>query len=426
MKKIFKIVFLGEVDSGKSTLIGRMVFDANSIPEDKKRELMKNHKIEFCDLLDSFQEEKEGKLSIETTQAFMTYHDNLYILIDVPGHWEFLKSILTGSSLAEFAVVLCNSEKQIKKYLLILKFLHIDEFIIAINKMDKVNYDKKFFKNVRETILNLSQNIKISPLAIIPISAKYGENIFRKSKKLNWYHGKSLLGYINAFNKKEKENKDFRFAVQDKYYINEEKIIVGKVLSGEIKKKEIMKVANSGEIVKIKEIKISNEKKFKAKEGDCIGLVIKNEEKINPVRKLGRGIKPSPSLKKYSPRFKPQGILSNGIKRGDVLYKKVTPIVSSEFKAHILCLNEICKDKKFILKCNFQQVNAKIANINIIKNLETGRIKKGENKIRKEEIGEVVIVTEKPLIFEKFKKIKELGSFALEKEREIFGLGIIN
>lgn len=395
MTKVFKIVVLGEIDSGKSTLIGRMLFDSNSVPQDRKEILLSDEELDFSKLLDSLEEEREGKLTIETTQTFLDYKNNLYILIDVPGHKRFFLNMLSGVTSAEQAILLVDIEKevgeQIRKYLLILKFLNMENFIIAVNKMDKVSFEEKIFQQIKKKVLNILQELELENIEVIPISAKRGENIFEKSSKMNWYKGLSILASLRQ-RKIVSENLALRFGVQDSYQIGKQKVVVGIVLAGEIKSNDIVKVAPQGRVLKVKEIVVFGEKKKSAFIGDCIGIVLK------------------PALE---------------IKRGNVIYKGKSPDLIQRFNATILILRDLTVGSKLLVKYLHHEVKGRLVTVNeVIELTEKSVVKSSSDVIKEGKIVKAEIETEGILIMEKYSRIRELGRFTLEKENKVMAIGI--
>ena len=259
MNNRLKIVVVGELDCGKSTLIGRLLFDTHSLPKEIELELKHSEQHNFAHLLDSFKEEQEGEFTLDTTQVFLKNKKEHLVIIDVPGHKELIKNMLTGASYADAAIliidVLRGLGEQTKRHIYLLNFLDIKPVIVAINKMDMISYNQNYFYDLVDKTTIFFKKLKTEPLCFIPISAKEGENILKKSKYIPWYKGDSLLNLIKKLSKKEEEY-PFRFIIQDIYKIKKENIIVGKILSGKIKLKDKLKVLPNNEEVTVKKIHI--------------------------------------------------------------------------------------------------------------------------------------------------------------------------
>jgi len=394
-----RIVFLGEFDAGKSTLIGRLLFDTGSISEERKEEFLKVSKElgksqEFAYLLDSFEEERKGEFTLDTTQVFLKTKNREYLLIDVPGHKELIKNMLTGTSYADKAILISDVEKpleeQTQRHLYLLKFLGIDEFIIVINKMDKVGFDKlSFDKSVKE-IEYFLREMDLKPLAIIPISAQEGENLISHSFKMDWYSGPSLLEAIEKFEIKKEKEKPLRFLVQDIYFKKGKEIVLGRVISGKLNLGDDLKIAPEGGNCRVKKIVVFGKRKKEAREKESIGLILDKK----------------------------------GIKRGQILYKDLSPQIGFQFTARIFSLSSFSNLERFIFKSNVQESECSIVKINEVLDPVFLR-KKISQEIKSNEVAELILKTEKPIVFESFSNTEEVGKFILYKDGKALAVGII-
>lgn len=396
-----RIVLLGEVDSGKSTLIGRLLYDTNSLFSQVKEEFEKTCQrlergLEFAYLLDSFEEERTEEFTLDTTQAFFRFKDKEFLLIDVPGHRELLKNMLTGSSYAEAAVLVIDVKKSIeeqtRRHLFILKFLGIDEVIVVINKMDLVSYEEDYFIRVKKQIIEFLAELGIKVGYVIPVSAKEGENLVKKPLGMGWYKELSLAEALSILERKG-QIYDFRFPIQDIYEFGKEKMAVGRIISGKIKKGDLLKVAPLDMEIKVKGIKIFDKSANAAKTGENIGLVF------------------------YS--------FQNRLKRGYLLYKGSTPKANRQIKTKIFCLHQLGVQGELLLKIATQEIPVKISAIEETINTVSLGVNKNANVIKAAEAAIVIITAEKPFIIEKFHDLPELGRFILEKNNIIYAVGII-
>ncbi|MCK4821573.1 GTP-binding protein [bacterium] len=241
-KDILRIVIIGHVDHGKSTLIGRLLLDTNSLPKEKMVEIKKvsrdlGKEAELAFLTDQLKEERERSMTIDTTQIFFRTRKKNYCIIDTPGHVQFLKNMLTGASLAQAAVLIVDVKEgvmeQTRRHSYLIQMLGLDKAIVVFNKMDLINYQGRRFPKIKTELLELLESLNIEPIFLIPISAKEGLNISRKSSKMRWYKGPSLLSALDSLRLNTKTmQRPLRFPIQDIYEINGEKIIVGRVASG--------------------------------------------------------------------------------------------------------------------------------------------------------------------------------------------------
>jgi len=352
-------------------------------------------------LVDQLEEERKKSATIDTTQIFFNTPKTNFVIIDSPGHLEFIKNMLTGASLAEAGILIVDAEEgikeQTKRHAFLLNFLGIDKVIVVINKMDLVNYKKSVFESVKKKLLKLLNSINITPVNIIPVSAKLGENITRKSKKTAWCKESVLLNALdNLCLNSENKNLSLKLPIQDVYKINKQNIIVGKIAAGSLKKGQIVKHLPSEEQIKIKDIKIFPKSKNKANKGENVGLIIKPEI---------------------------------AIKRGDFLInaKNKAKMVNS-FTGNIFWLGSkpLKINQKFKLRCSTQETTIVIKKIlTKIDPINLKIMKKNVFQIKANQAGQVIIETAKPILVEQFDDIPELGRFVLEKNNKINGVGII-
>ncbi|MCM8784416.1 MAG: GTP-binding protein [Candidatus Omnitrophica bacterium] len=396
---MIKIVFLGELDCGKSTLIGRLLYDTDSIPQEVKEEFLKisqqyGRELEFAYLLDSFEEERRGEFTLDTTQVFINYKDKEYLLIDVPGHKELIKNMLTGTSYANYALLVSDVEKpleeQTKRHIYLLKFLGIKNFIIVINKMDKLGFNELSFNKAVREIGSFLTEMDLNPLEIIPVSAKEGENVVSISSKMDWYKGMTLIEAMGNLTTEIDEDKDLRFLVQDIYYRGKEEIVLGRIVSGKLRVRDKIRIVPEGWESRVRKIVVFGKNKKEAKAKESIGLILDKK----------------------------------GLKRGNIIYKKIPPNIASEFRVKIFCLLPFRENDEFRIKINVQESNCYIIKINEV--IETDSFKKRfSTAVRATDVAEIFLKTDKPLVIENFYKTEELGRFILYKNGEIFTVGII-
>ena len=391
--KPVNIVMVGHVDHGKSTLIGRLLYDTNSLPEEKIKEIEETCKalgrdIEFAYITDALEEERENNITIDTTQIFFKSKRD-YVIVDAPGHKEFLKNMVTGASYADIGVLIVDAEEgikeQTKRHAYILKILGIEKIIVVVNKMDKVNYSEKRFLEIKETIEEYLSSIGLIA-TYIPVSAYHGDNVAKKSGKMKWYLGDTFLEVLDKI-KIERKEFDFRFAIQDIY----KGIYLGNIMSGEIKEGEEVKVYPSNKSVKINEIFYGNKKLKEARAPLSVGLVFDRE--INA-------------------------------ERGDIICKS-EPKIKKEIEAIVLCLvDEIREGEKYKFLCATQEIEGIVKKIVEKIDVETLE-RKYDEKLKENEIGKVKISLEKPIVMEDFNSLPELGRFAIAKEGKLIAGGRI-
>lgn len=390
-KDKLKLVIVGHVDHGKSTLIGRILYDTNSINKDKIVEIKEicnslNKEFELSFLMDSLKEEREKGITIDISQIVFNTDKRDYVLIDAPGHVEFVKNMISGASQANAAIVVVDALEGIKeqttRHAYILKLLGIHQIIVVINKMDLIKYDELKYLNLCVEVLDTLKNIGIYPYHIIPISAKNGEFIINRSNNMNWYKGKNLIEALDSLKTKKSSNKkSLRFAIQDIYNFDN-KIVVGKVESGTINKGEKVTIYPSMENATITNIFEYKKEIIMAEYGKCVGIEI-----------------------------------NKSVKRGDIVGSGKIPTVTNKISATIFCISgiPIKKGENLIFRCSTQEVNCKITEINQIINSSTAEIIfENSDEIKNREIANVIIETNKPVVVENFNRTEELGRFVLE------------
>jgi len=242
------IVIVGHVDHGKSTVIGRLLADTCSLPQGKlesiKEYCRKNSKpFEYAFLLDALKDEQSQGITIDTARSFFKTGKRDYIIIDAPGHIEFLKNMVTGASRAEAALLVIDAREGIqensKRHGHMASMLGISQLVVLVNKMDLVGYDQELFEAIKAEFAAFLEKVNITPITFIPISAFYGDNIAARSDQAPWYDGPTVLQQLDAFGKKKDQAQlPFRMPVQDIYKFtaigDDRRIVAGTILNGAI------------------------------------------------------------------------------------------------------------------------------------------------------------------------------------------------
>lgn len=397
------VVLVGHVDHGKSTLIGRLLYDSESIMDERVEEIQKlaeeyKHRFEFAYFLDSFEDELKEERTIDTVSLMFKSKKNYYTITDVPGHKEFIKNMLTGASHADVAVLVVSAEEgvqeQTRRHMFLLKMLGINQIFVVVNKMDAVEYKKERFETVKNQISELlnSFDYAAEEILFIPVSAMEGDNIYRGSKGMEWYKGRTLIEALDEV-KISEEEKVPRFVVQDVYEVDGENTIVGRVESGMVRRGDRIIFEPSGIRGKIKELKIFGGHLEEAREGDCIGVTISD----------------------------------GGIKRGDVFgLVESPPKLTKQFLGEAVLLGkELKKGETLELRCGTAKVRCEIKEIKEKIDSETGEVmERNPEKINEHDAATIVFATE-PLVVEKFAEIPELGRFVLVKNSKNIGAGVV-
>ncbi|HEX9757397.1 MAG TPA: GTP-binding protein [Nitrospiria bacterium] len=386
--KRFTITLLGHKDHGKSTLIGRLLYDTKSVMEDRTEEVREYCKtvgkpFEYAFLLDSFEEERRDGMTIDVIHAQVKGKKNIYDCIDVPGHRELLKNMLSGASHADAGILIVSAkeglEEQTGHHLRLANWLGLASLIVVVNKMDHVEYQQEVFEEMVSKIKALEKTPILGPkVDFIPISAYKGDNVVARSSQMPWYTGRTLFEHMEGLEVQNSFlNLPLRLPVQDVYENKAgERILAGKVESGEIHVgQEVVFVPSNGKAT-IRSIMGVDKNQKTAMPGENIGLV------------LDRNL---PSVHRGEVCCLPESVAQ----------------VTREATAHAILLEEV--PNNLVLECGPSRTECEF---------ET---------LAQAEIGEVCIVKLKfkdPLIVERGKT--SLGRMALKSKGKIIGVAVVN
>ena len=401
-----RFVIVGHVDHGKSTLIGRLLYDTHSLPPDKIEEVKQASQdlgrgTEFAYLLDHLEEERRQGITIDTTQVFFKTEKRQYVIIDAPGHVEFVKNMITGASQAEAAILIIDVgqgvREQTRRHAYILAMLGIGQVIVICNKMDLVGFDEQKFNEVKGEIEEFLDSINIRAKFYIPASAIKGDNLAQKSKNMRWYHGPTVLESLDSLkNKISAENKPLIFPVQDVYKVDSKRIVVGRIEAGVIKDGQQIKILPQGQTTKVESIEKFLEKTDVCYAGESIGITTTEDVFLE---------------------------------RGNVICAPdKEPSLTDTFCANLFWMvsAELDKHQRITLKCATQEVSCKIAKI--LKRMDSSTlevIEENADKLRNLEIGQIIIKTKRPIVVQSFNALEELGRFVLVENEDTCAGGII-
>jgi len=401
-----KFVIVGHVDHGKSTLIGRLLYDTDSLPPDKIEEIQKTSKAlgretEFAYLLDHLEEERQQGITIDTTQVFFKTDRREYVIIDAPGHVEFVKNMITGASQAEAAVLIIDVnegvKEQTKRHAYILSLLGLRQVVAVLNKMDMVSFNEARFIQVKKEIEKFLRSINISPIFYIPIAAITGENIAKKSKNMTWYSGPTFLESLDSLENKEAAvGKPLVFPIQDIYKADSKRIAAGRIEAGILRSGQQVKVLPSHQVTRVKSIEKFPDQVEEAMAGESIGITVED---------------------------------SLFLDRGYVLCEPGRePILTDTFKASVFWMTKKAfnKSERIIFRCSTQETTGKIETIRRKINSSSLEIIEEEaNELGNLEVGEVIIKTKNPIVIKTFQDVQELGRFVMVRDEDICAGGII-
>jgi len=412
------IVFIGHVDHGKSTTIGRLLFDTANIPEQiiKKFEEMgeKGKSFKFAWVMDRLKEERERGITIDVAHTkFETPHRYITI-IDAPGHRDFVKNMITGASQADAAVLVVAATDgvmpQTKEHAFLARTLGINHIIVGVNKMDAVKYDEKRFKEVATQVTKLLQMLGYKNFPVIPISAWEGDNVVKKSDKMPWYNGPTLIEALDQIPEPEKPtDKPLRIPIQDVYSIKGVGTVpVGRVETGVLKVGDVIIFEPASTIFhkpiqgEVKSIEMHHESMPEALPGDNIG-------------------------------FNVRGVGKNDIKRGDVAGHTTNPPTvvrpRDTFKAQIIVLNHptaITIGYTPVLHAHTTQVAVRFEQLLAKLDPRTGNVvEENPQFIKTGDSAIVVLRPTKPMVIEPVKELPQLGRFAIRDMGQTVAAGMV-
>jgi elongation factor 1-alpha len=400
-KPHMNLVTVGHVDHGKSTLVGRLLYDSGNVREEDMRKLkerakeLKKETFEFAFVMDKLKEEQERGVTIDIMHQKFNTNKYFFTIIDAPGHRDFVKNMITGASQADAAILVVSTkdgiQEQTKEHTYLIKVLGVQQVIVAMNKMDAVGYDEAKFKAVKAEVEKLLKSVgyNTDKVAFIPLSGYQGDNVVKKSDKMPWYKGKTLMEQLDELVLPvQPVDKPLRVPVQDVYTITGIGTVpVGRVETGILKTGQNVIFQPSGVKGEVKTIEMHHEQTTEARPGDNIGF---------SVRGVGKG----------------------DIKRGDVAGPLDNPpTVAKEFTAQIIVLqhpNVITKGYTPVFHVHTSQIACKITEIQKKLDPKTGQVlQENPDFIKAGDAAIVKCVPSKPMVIESTKKIPELARFAI-------------
>jgi len=404
------LVVVGHKDHGKSTLIGRLLYDSKAIPEQKLQEIRDEleksgrKEFEFAFILDSLEEERTGGLTIDIMQTPFRSSRYFYTIIDCPGHEEFIRKMLTGASQADAAILVVSAkegiEPQTKEHLFLIKTLGINQLIVAVNKMDMIGFNKGLFKEFSENLGEVLSSLGYSNTPIVPVSAFYGDNVTTKSSKMPWYEGKALLETLDNTVKPPQPllEKPLRCIFQDVYESETGKIVVCKVETGTLKTGQsviVMPIMEKGVVEKLEFFGKEIEEAFP---GDSVGIVLRG------IANVRRG---------YILLEKEE---KERIRRTDEFVAQL--IIFSDFSLKIADTATIRVGTAEV-KCRVEKILEKIDPVDL-----TVKEEKPES-LQNGEVGRIVFRALEPLYVEEYHVTPQLGRFVVIGKRGAAAAGIV-
>ena len=401
------LVIAGHVDHGKSTLIGRLLHDTDSLTEGKMAAVKamserRGMPLEYAFLLDALQAERDQGITIDTTQVLFNSKKRSYLIIDAPGHKEFLKNMISGAAQADAGVVVIDVEEgiqeQSRRHCYLLRLLGLKEIIIVVNKMDLIEYSQRKFNHLKKQIVEYLSEIDLACKAVVPISARDGQGLIDLSEKMPWYTGSNFIDTLDQLPEANSTNDlPTRLPIQDVYKFDERRIIAGRIESGTLKIGDELLFTPSNKRAAIESFEVWNakDKKTKAIAGESVGIIL-NEEIF-----IERGH--IASLSTDAP-------IETNVFRGKVFWIGNKPIIAGDrLKIKIGTAEHISEVQSIENKIDLSSLEAIDVDL-----------------LEKNDIGEVIFRTKSTVALDPFEKNHRTGRFVLINEYETVGGGIVS
>ncbi|WP_298554414.1 sulfate adenylyltransferase subunit CysN [uncultured Parabacteroides sp.] len=404
-KDLLRFLTAGSVDDGKSTLIGRLLFDSKKIYEDQLDALERDSKrmgnagdhIDYALLLDGLKAEREQGITIDVAYRYFSTNNRKFIIADTPGHEQYTRNMITGGSTANLAIILVDARTgvitQTRRHTYLVSLLGIKHVVLAVNKMDLVDFDKDVFDKIVSDYKEFVAPLNVPDITCIPLSALDGDNVVEKSDRTPWYEGPSLLDFLETVPIDQDRNfEDFRYPVQ---YVLRPNLdfrgFCGKVSSGIVRKGDTIMALPSGKTSKVKSIVTYDGELEYAFPPQCITITLEDEIDVS---------------------------------RGEMLvHPDNLPVADRNFEAMLVWMDEEPMDvnKQFYIKHTTNLTRARVdsirykVNVNTMEQLsiDNGQLTKETLPMKLNEIARVVFTTGKELFFDPYRKNKQTGAFIL-------------
>lgn len=393
---LLRFLTCGSVDDGKSTLIGRLLYDSALVYEDQLQSAEKDSRrgtglsaeLDLSLLVDGLQAEREQKITIDVAYRYFSTPRRKFIVADTPGHVQYTRNMATGASNCDFAVLLVDARSgvltQTRRHACILSLLGIRKIALAVNKMDLADYDQARFDEINADFAAFVAPLEFEQVTAIPVSALKGDNVIAPSAHMHWYHGPTLLGHLETVDvEKDGEGKPFRFPVQ---WVNrphhEFRGYAGTVASGVVRPGEEVVIHPSGRRAHVARIVTADGDLDEAREGDAVTLTFTEEVDVS---------------------------------RGDVVaHADAPPSVADQIAARIVWFDEekLLPGRAYVMKCGCQTTPATVSALKYKLNVDNLDHVAGKT-LELNEVGACNLTTAKTLVFDPYAKNQETGSFIL-------------
>jgi len=402
-----QLVVVGHVDHGKSTLLGRLYADTGSLPDGKLEKVQaicrqQGKEFEYAFLFDAFLEEQQQGITIDTARTFFSWQDRQYVVIDAPGHKEFLKNMVSGAARAEAALLVIDAregvQEQSRKHGHLLSLLGIRQVAVVVNKMDLVAYDRPVFEAIEAEFRAFLEELGVRPERFVPASARHGDNVAAPSARLAWYAGPTVLETLGLFRKQmTQERLALRFPIQDVYKFDARRIIAGRVASGCVRVGDRLVFSPSNKSAHVRSIEAFNVDPLplEAVGGQSIGITL--DEQVF-------------------------------LERGEIgSHEGSPPGVATTLRCNLFWMGKrpLEMGRKYLLRLATREVECEVVEIRRIIDAADLAALRVKSAVGKNEVAELVIRTKAPIAFDLYQDFEVTGRFVLVDQYDVAGGGII-
>ena len=413
LREQFSIVVVGHVDHGKSTVIGRLLADTGALPANKLEQVRtmceRNAKpFEYAFLLDALKNEQSQGITIDSARCFFKSAKRDYIIIDAPGHIEFLKNMVTGAARAEAAILVIDVKEGVRensrRHGYMLSMLGVEQVVVLVNKMDLIGYDQRRFEAIRDEYRAFLQQIDVQPHTFLPVSAFWGQNLCQPSSEIPWFDGGDLLSVMDSFEPEQsRAARPLRFPVQDIYKFTEEgdnrRICAGRVETGQLCKGDELIFLPSGKRAKLASIEGFNvAEQCSAEAGRSIGFTLEPEIYI---------------------------------KRGELMAHadeaELKPQVGKELRVNLFWMGRrpMVTGKKYKLKIATAEHSISLKKVYHVLDASELSSVQGKQQIDLNDVADCVLESLSSVAFDPVREVPQTGRFVIVDEYDIAGGGIV-
>jgi len=406
-RESLKTVFVGHVDHGKSTLVGRLFHDTDSLPDGRVEEIRKmcerrGMPFEYAFLMDALQAERDQGITIDTSQIWFKTAKRDYVIIDAPGHKEFLKNMITGAAAADAAILVIDAnegvQEQSRRHGYLLHLMGIGQVTVCVNKMDLVDYSQDRFEAIEQDFRAYLTSIGVTPNHVIPVSGREGDLITGPSKRMPWYLGPSITEALDGFRVPlPATDQPLRFPVQDVYKFDERRIVAGRIESGTLRVGDTLLFSPINKTAKVRTIEAWNvdQLPLKASAGQSVGITL--DEQLF-------------------------------IERGHIAsHENQPPVETDVFRAHVFWLGNDALVPGKTYKMKLANAEARVTVQSIDRVIDTGDLSHVQSdRVERNAVAEITIRSRQMLALDEFRHNQKTGRFVLVDGFDIAGGGIIS